>query len=157
MPMLGKCLPVADPELSMRLKLTPAFVQKPPQAIIAIHLNTVRAEEPGREINEAPDRVVVWDSQDIGFGLMVTTGGHKSYVVQYRHGRRSRRMHLKNGLSLRAARKEAKGNSRGRRQGRRSARGASQGRDGRWRYLRSIFEEYFRVELGMKRDADRRS
>ena len=39
---------------------------------------------------------------------MVTANGHRSYVVQYRAGGRSRRMHLKQGLTLRAARKEAK-------------------------------------------------
>jgi hypothetical protein len=55
----------------VRLKLTPAFVQKPPQAIIAIHRDTVRAEKPDRKINEKPDRVVVWDTQERGFGLMV--------------------------------------------------------------------------------------
>jgi integrase len=44
-----------------------------------------------------------------GFGLMVTANRHRSYVVQYRAAGRSRRMHLKDGLTLRAARKEAKG------------------------------------------------
>ncbi len=43
-----------------------------------------------------------------GFGLMVTANGHRSYVVQYRAAGRSRRMHLKNGLTLTAARREAK-------------------------------------------------
>jgi integrase len=43
-----------------------------------------------------------------GFGLMVTANGHSSYVVQYRATGRSRRMHLKAGLTLTAARKEAK-------------------------------------------------
>src|SRR5262250_987416 len=137
----------------MRLKLTPAFVQKSAQAIVALHLDAVRAEEPDRPVNENPDRVVVWDTQDAGFGLMVTAGGHKSYVVQYRYGRHSRRMHLKSGLSLRDARKEAKGILGTVAKGgdplteRRKA--AAAGGD----TLRSIFEEYFRIELGMKRDA----
>ena len=43
-----------------------------------------------------------------GFGLMVTANGHRSYVVQYRAAGRSRRMHLKEGLTLRAARREGK-------------------------------------------------
>jgi integrase len=140
----------------LRLKLTPAFVQKPPQAIIAIHQDAVRAEKPDRKINEKPDRVVVWDTQERGFGLMVTSGGHKSYVVQYRQGRHSRRMHLKSGLSLRDARKEAKGILGAVAKGgdplteRRKA--AASGGD----TLRAVFEEYFRIELGVKRDPEGR-
>jgi integrase len=140
----------------MRLKLTPAFVQKPPQAIIKLHQDAIRDEKRDREINEKPDRVVVWDTQDIGFGLMVTAKGHKSYAVQYRHGRRSRRMHLKSGLTLSEARKEAKGILGAVAKGgdplaqRRKA--AAAGAD----TLRAIFEEYFRIELKMKRDAEGR-
>jgi integrase len=74
----------------MRVKLTPAFVARPPMP------------EPPK------DRVIHWDSSQPGFGLMVTAGGHKSFVCQYRAGRRSRRMHLKAGLMLQDARKEAK-------------------------------------------------
>jgi integrase len=39
---------------------------------------------------------------------MVTANGRRSYVVQYRAAGRSKRMHLKQGLTLRSARKEAK-------------------------------------------------
>jgi Arm DNA-binding domain len=39
---------------------------------------------------------------------MVTAGGHRSYIVQYRAEQTSRRMHLKPGLSLSDARREAK-------------------------------------------------
>jgi integrase len=73
----------------MRTRLTPAFVANPP---------------PPAE----GDRVFYWDAGQAGFGLMVTAGGHKAYVVQYRAGKLSRRMHLKSGLSLTEARKEAK-------------------------------------------------
>jgi integrase len=72
----------------MREKLTPAFVAKA----------TVADRE----------RVIFWDEAMPGFGLMVTRNGHQSYVVQYRAGSRSKRMHMKNGLTLSAARKEAK-------------------------------------------------
>jgi integrase len=73
----------------MRQKLTPACVRKATAA-------------PGR------DRTTYWDQAMPGFGLMVTASGHKSYVVQYRAAGRSKRMHLKSGLTLSAARKEAK-------------------------------------------------
>ncbi len=73
----------------MRTKLTPAFAAK---------------------ATTAPDaqRTTYWDAAMPGFGLMVTANGHRSYVVQYRAAGRSRRMHLKNGLTLTAARREAK-------------------------------------------------
>ena len=81
---------LADPALTredwMKHKLTLAFVAKPP------------LPEPGR------DRVTYWDGS---FGLMVTKNGHKSFVVQYRAGKVSRRMSLKAGLGLQEARKEA--------------------------------------------------
>ena len=73
----------------MRTKLTPAFIGK------------VKAA-PGAE------RTTYWDASLAGFGLMVTARGHRSYVVQYRSGRISRRVTLKNGLSLTEARREAK-------------------------------------------------
>src|SRR5215467_10707870 len=121
----------------MRVKLTPAFVKKAPPP-------------------STGDRTIYWDTQDRGFGLMVTKGEHRSYVVQYRAGRRSRRMHLKAGLTLSDARKEAKAIIGAVAKGgdpladRRKV--AAAGAD----TLRSIFEEYFRVELGMKRDAEGR-
>jgi integrase len=73
----------------MRIKLTPAFVAKPPPP-------------------KKGDRVFYWDTTQSGFGLMVTTAGHRSYVCQYRAERRSRRMHLRPGLNLTDARREAK-------------------------------------------------
>jgi integrase len=72
----------------MRRKLTPAFVAKP-------------------SIPEK-DRAIYWDAGQAGFGLMVTKSGHKSYVCQYRADGKSHRIHLKDGLSLAAARQEAK-------------------------------------------------
>jgi integrase len=72
----------------MRAKLTPAFVDK-------AALPTTGAE------------AVYWDTMLPGFGLAVTKNGHRSYVVSYRAAGRKRRMHLKRGLTLAAARKEA--------------------------------------------------
>jgi integrase len=73
----------------MRCKLTPAFAAK-------------ATTPPGAK------RTTYWDAGMPGFGLMVTANGHRSYVVQYRATGRSKRMHLKGGLTLRAARREAK-------------------------------------------------
>jgi len=73
----------------MRRKLTPAFAAKAMTEPVAA-------------------RTTYWDPAIPGFGLMVTAKGHRSYVVQYRAAGRSRRMHLKAGLTLRAARKEGR-------------------------------------------------
>src|SRR5580704_13092564 len=79
---LTGCLPV-------RCKLTPSFV-----------LNAIA--KPGAE------RTVFWDETLPGFGLMVTKGGHRSFVYQYRAAGRSRRMSFPVELGLEKARKEAK-------------------------------------------------
>jgi integrase len=73
----------------VRIRLTPAFAAK-------------ATTEPGAR------RTTYWDTGMPGFGLMVTVNSHRSYVVQYRAAGRSRRMHLKDGLTLRAARTEAR-------------------------------------------------
>ncbi len=73
----------------MRNKLTPAFV-------------AAAKAEPGAE------RTVYWDASMPGFGLMVTNAGHKSYVCQYRAGGRSRRLTIRLGIGLNAARREAR-------------------------------------------------
>jgi integrase len=69
----------------LKQKLTPAFVARPPIPV--------------------KDRALYWEGS---LGLMVTAKGHKSFVVQYRAGRTSRRVTLKAGLSLQEARREAK-------------------------------------------------
>lgn len=122
----------------MRVKLTPGFVLEAP-------------------IPALGDRMVYWDADRPGFGLMVTVGGHRSFVVQYRAGRRSRRMHLKDGLNLSEARKEAKAILGTVAKGgdpladRRKAAAAGANT------LRGVAEGYFRRECGMKRDAEGRA
>jgi integrase len=54
------------------------------------------------------DRTVFWDEGLPGFGLMVTSSGHRSWVVQYRAQRKSRRLTINSVLSLDDARKQAK-------------------------------------------------
>jgi integrase len=73
----------------VRSKLSPAFVAS-------------AKAEPGAE------RSFYWDSDLRGFGLQVTAAGHKSFVVQYRAGRRSRRLAIKATLRLGEARREAR-------------------------------------------------
>src|SRR5215467_4285782 len=70
-------------------KLTAAFVRE------------ARAE-PGKE------RTVYWDAALPSFGLAVTERGAKSYVIQYRNGRLSRRYTINSVLGLEDARREAR-------------------------------------------------
>jgi hypothetical protein len=75
--------------LTMRTKLTPSFVAK-------------AVPEAGK------DRTIYWDQAQPGFGLLVTEAGSKSWVVQYRANRRSRRATIDSVLTLDKARKKAK-------------------------------------------------
>src|SRR6516164_9189983 len=75
--------------MPMRMKLTPSFCMK-------------AAAEHDRE------RTIYWDTMLPGFGLVVTAGGARSYVVQYRADGQSRRMTLDGVLGLLRARQHAK-------------------------------------------------
>jgi integrase len=73
----------------MRIKLTQDFIDR-------------AAPAPGFE------REIFWHTGMEGFGLMVTSAGHRSYVVQYRAAGKSRRYTIKGSQSLEKARKEAR-------------------------------------------------
>jgi integrase len=128
----------------MRVKLTPAFCKN------------VTAE-PGK------DRSLYWDSVMPGFGLMVTTSKHKSYVIQYRNGGgASRRFTLSaDALTLDEARREARKRlgdiERGadpvgdRRRERAAAEANTTGT------LEYIFNQYLKRESGLRSIAERRA
>jgi integrase len=63
-----------------------------------------------REARAGPgkERTVYWDAALPSFGLVVTERGAKSYVVQYRSGRISRRYTINSVLGLEDARREAR-------------------------------------------------
>jgi len=65
----------------------------------------VHCADPGKP---SADRTIYWHQKLHGFGLMVTAGGHKSYVVQYRVSGVSRRFTIKGSVPLKAALKQAK-------------------------------------------------
>jgi integrase len=73
----------------------------PTKKLTAAFVKTAGAE-PGS------DRTIFWDQTLPGFGLVVLASGHKSWCVQYRHGRISRRLTIKGALSLDDARREAR-------------------------------------------------
>jgi integrase len=121
----------------MKSKLTPAMV--------------LRAGcEPGK------DRTIYWDAELKGFGLMVTAKGARSYVVQYRAGRRSRRATLSVTLGLNEAKREghkilgevAKGGD-----------PVKADRDAQENMFREIAERYLtsRAARGLRSIAERRS
>jgi integrase len=56
----------------------------------------------------AKDRVIYWDAAQPGFGVMLTAGGKRSWLCQYRTHGRSRRKTIDGRLSLDQARKLAK-------------------------------------------------
>src|SRR5215510_1218042 len=75
-------------------KLTPSFVK-----------TATHCADPAKP---GADRTIYWHQKLHGFGLMVTAGGHKSYVVQYRASGVSRRFTIKGSVPLKAALKQAK-------------------------------------------------
>lgn len=129
----------------MRTKLTPTFIDRAKPA-------------------HGADRTVYWDTAQSGFGLMVTANGARSYVVQYRADGISRRLTLKNGLTLTEARREAKGVLGSVAKGRDPLQEARAARAVERNSLKSVAEEYIAREsknlrsrtLDDKRDIFRR-
>jgi integrase len=73
----------------MRTRLTPAFIGKA----------TAMRDQ---------DRTIYWDEALRNFGFIITANGAKSFCVQYRAGKRSRRMIIPFVLGLEQARKHAR-------------------------------------------------
>jgi integrase len=117
----------------MRTKLTPAFVAK--------------ATATGKH------QAVYWDAAMPGFGLMVTPGGHKSFVVQYRADGKSRRATIKFGPGLEAARREARAIQGSVARGRDPVGEKSAARHAVKTTLRGVVEGYFASEGSKLRSA----
>jgi len=77
----------------MRVKLTQKFVDE--------------AKVQDKDIPKS-GRTIYWDDALAGFGLVVTTAGHRSYICKYRADHHPRKMTIKATLKLADARKEAK-------------------------------------------------
>src|SRR5580704_3483333 len=117
----------------MRTKLTPAFIAK--------------ATATGKH------QAVYWDAAMPGFGLMVTPGGHKSFVVQYRANGKSRRATIKFGPGLEAARREARAIQGGVARGRDPVGEKSAARHAVKTTLRGVVDSYFGSEGSKLRSA----
>lgn len=119
---------------AMRVKLTPAFIEKvkPP----------------------AHGRALYWDSALPGFGLQVMASGHKSFVVSYRANGRKRRMSLKAGLTLTDARKEAKAILGAVAKGGNPLQEKRRNNAKAGNTLRAVVEHYLEREGGLRRDAN---
>ncbi len=122
----------------MRQKLTPAFVMNVPKPEMG--------------------RVVYWDTTQPGFGLRVTSTGHKSYIVQYRAGGggrmgTDRKATIAGTLSLADARKEAKKVAGDVAKGGDPVAERRKQQEAAGRTVKAVLEEYLACECGMRRDA----
>jgi integrase len=118
-----------------RHNLTPAFVKK-------------ATAQPGAE------RTIYWSTRREGFGLMVTSVGARSYVVQYRAAGRSRRMTIDGKLSLQAAERQAKKIQGDVAHGRDPLAEQRQARAAEKTSLRAVAQEFFKREGKKLRSRD---
>jgi integrase len=145
--LMEKCWPGAGPSdpliyrhgaTNMRKKLTAAFVMNP--------------DKPSK------GRVVYWDTAQAGFGLRVTSTGHKSYVVQYRAGGgrkgTDRLVTIAATLKLDDARKEAKKIAGDVAKGLDPGEVKRKERDAGSTTVKAILEDYLIQRCGMSRDED---
>ena len=121
-----------------------------PQTRLTENLMKTAKAEPGAE------RTIYWDQSLPGFGLMVTSAGHRSFVVQYRATGDSRRMTLSGMLTLKDARKEARAYLGSVAKGRDPLAERRKQAAEATNTLRSIAEEYLRRESGRLRTIDDR-
>jgi integrase len=120
-----------------RRKLTPAFCRD-------------ATALPGAE------RTIYWHEKREGFGLMVTSKGQRSFVVQYRANGRSRRMTIDGQLSLDKAEKQAKILQGRVGQGGDPVEEQRKERAGQTNTLRAVAEEFFAREGKKMRSIDER-
>ena len=106
--------------------------------------------------NTGAERTIYWDQSLPGFGLMVTSAGHRSFVVQYRATGDSKRMTLNGKLALKDARKEALAYLGSVAKGRDPLAERRKQATEATNTLRSIAEEYLRRESGRLRTIDER-
>jgi integrase len=111
----------------MRTRLTPAFVAKA----------TAMRDQ---------DRTIYWDEALRNFGLVVTAKGARSFCVQYRAGKRSRRMIIPFVLGLEKARNQARALLGRAAMGQDPLAEKRKQEQAAENTLRSITEEYFRRE-----------
>jgi integrase len=107
-------------------------------------------------VERGAERTVFWDEKQPGFGLMVTERGHRSWVVQYRAHRRSRRMTIDFVLSLDEARKQARAILGGVARGGDPIAERRRAADAERHALRAVVDDYFSREGKKLRSAGKR-
>jgi integrase len=132
----------------MRKKLTPAFVRD-------VTPTSIQNDEAASDNEKKPGaHVVIWDTAQRGFGLLVLPSGERRYVIQYRAQRRSRRLTLRPGLTLTDARKEAQAVLGAVAKGGDPLAERERQEGAATNTFKAITEEYLKRECGMTRDSN---